>query len=494
VAEWPKNRSAALFLGRFFRASRPLSKEARLGLSRCLAPQTEKESFTLSGNISPRIASKFYHARALTFALTLAIFASSVSPAGAQVTNANDSGPGSLRQQIADSLPGARIVFDASLDGATINLASPLIIHSAALAIDASSLTAGVTIDAGGTSRDGASNRHCFVDNGALLEFVGPIAFVNGRAQGGNGGAGDGAGGGAAGMGGSFFINSGDVTLIGVSFSNNVALGGNAGRSGTGVGAGNGGGGGGGGLGGGAAGDGGNAPEDLSGDAGAGGHGYLPLEASSLNGAGGDFQGPSIDGGDGAGGGGGPTDALGLSGGHGGFGGGGGGGAATQLASVGGTGGDGGFGGGGGGGGSEASDGGPAGNGGEFGGDGGQGGFTIQGGGQGGGGGGGAGLGGAIFLRAGALTLTDCVFENNTADGGQGSPGSGSKGNAGQDGQNGQGKGGAIFVMLGATASAADVDFMDNAASDALGLPNDNNDTFGAIQTPSTVRDWALYD
>ena len=40
------------------------------------------------------------------------------------VTNTNDSGPGSLRQLIADAAPDDTISFDASLSGQTIVLSS----------------------------------------------------------------------------------------------------------------------------------------------------------------------------------------------------------------------------------------------------------------------------------------------------------------------------------------------------------------------------------
>jgi hypothetical protein len=107
-------------------------------------------------------------------------------------------------------------------------------------------------------------------------------------------------------------------------------------------------------------------------------------------------------------------------------------------------------------------------------------------------------LGGAIFLRTGALTLTDCVFDNNSATGGQGSLGSASSsgggGISGEDGTDGQGKGGAVFVLTGATARASGVIYFNNVASDADTTTDDNNDIFGAIQGPSAVSDWALYE
>ena len=94
-----------------------------------------------------------------------------------------------------------------------------------------------------------------------------------------------------------------------------------------------------------------------------------------------------------------------------------------------------------------------------FGGDGGAGGSG------GGAGGGGAGLGGAIFIRAGSLTLADNSFTDNAASGGTGA-------------NNGQGKGGALFVLSPATVSEC-ATFSANSATDAAGSGTDTNDTYG---------------
>src|SRR6476646_5000535 len=68
------------------------------------------------------------------------------------VTNAGDSGPGSLRAVIAGADSGDTIVFDASLDGETVDL------NSGEMAIDKSLTIEGpgasqLTIDAGHDSR-----------------------------------------------------------------------------------------------------------------------------------------------------------------------------------------------------------------------------------------------------------------------------------------------------------------------------------------------------
>ena len=71
--------------------------------------------------------------------------------------------------------------------------------------------------------------------------------------------------------------------------------------------------------------------------------------------------------------------------------------------------------------------------------------------------GGGAGFGGAIFTRAGSLTLSSVAFNNNTAAGG------GSANSA----DNGQGKGGALFLYAGANAHLSEVTFTGSVAADA---------------------------
>jgi autotransporter-associated beta strand protein len=71
------------------------------------------------------------------------------------VTNANDAGTGSLRWALANAaaIPGANtITFDAALSGQTITTLSELAIGDSSVTIDASALTAPVTIFAGGTA------------------------------------------------------------------------------------------------------------------------------------------------------------------------------------------------------------------------------------------------------------------------------------------------------------------------------------------------------
>lgn len=61
------------------------------------------------------------------------------------VVNANDSGPGSLRQAITDAAAGDTIIFDDGLSGSTITLSSTLVIGTN-ISIDASNLTTPITL------------------------------------------------------------------------------------------------------------------------------------------------------------------------------------------------------------------------------------------------------------------------------------------------------------------------------------------------------------
>lgn len=87
--------------------------------------------------------------------LALAFSALGITPARAAtftVTNANDSGAGSLRQAITDAVAGDTITFDPSLSGATIPLTSELILDKN-LTIDGSSLTSQVIISGNNSVR-----------------------------------------------------------------------------------------------------------------------------------------------------------------------------------------------------------------------------------------------------------------------------------------------------------------------------------------------------
>ncbi len=284
----------------------------------------------------------------------------------------------------------------------------------------------GATIQGPGADKllidGGGATRLFFIQGGTVV--MSGLTLANGLGLGGN----SGGGGGAAGMGGAIFQNSGSLTLTGVTLSGNKGAGGNSGPSST--------------LGSGGGGFGGDQVIAVNGGSGAGG--------GDLGGVGGTTSANASlggNGGDGAGG------AAGVNrGGNGGFGGGGG--LSVSNASVPGAGG---FGGGGGGNSSGSTLGVP--------------GF---GGGRDRSGGGGAGFGGAIFVRTGNLSMTDTVFTNNLAVGG------------GLGASAGQGKGGALFVMQGATATAVRVTFTGSIAPDAAldSFTGYDGTTFGARQCP----------
>ena len=302
-----------------------------------------------------------------------------------------------------------------------------------------------LTVDGGGLHRP-------FIVNGGTL-VLDQFTVANGLGKGGDGLAG---GGGAAGMGGGLFINKGGVTLLRMTFQGNTAQGGNSGFGLDG-------------QAGGGGGFGGDSPG--TGGAGAGG-GVLGGTggAGDLDGAEGE-GGPAVDG-DGAGGGtAGIGDQLGGDGTWGG-----GGGFAVDRDSGGGQGSP--FGGGGGGSGGDLATGflpgGASGVAGFFGGEGGKGdGISVA-----GRGGGGAGLGGAVFLRAGSLAMSQCQFVDNHAVPGQGA-------------NPGQGKGGALFIYEYNLATKATYSlqtlqaqtYSGNTATDLVESPTYDNANYYVAQT-----------
>ena len=359
------------------------------------------------------------------------------------VTSVADSGPGTLREAMETSsaapLLRTAVTFSVTTP-ATITLASDLPSVVGTLYLVGPGTPADLAIDGAGT------NRILFVDGGRAV--LSDVTLQNGRAQGAVGGPpaspqGGGGGGGAAGMGGGAFVNGGVLSCTRVRFTGNGAQGGTGGGVFT-PGLPGGGGGGGGGV----------RTSGAGGAPGTGGAGGGGGPFGGAGGAGSTVSGTAGQaGGAGAGGGGG----LGSTGGAGGFGGGGGGG--TNVFAPG-TGGAGGFGGGGGGGASGAA-------GGTHGGAGASDPFS-------GGGGGGAGLGGAVFVRLGALLLVDCAFDANTAAGG-----AGGAGNAG--GAVGLGKGGAIYLMPAAFATQTGTTFTSNVANNDAAIPGDDDDVFGTF-------------
>ena len=379
---------------------------------------------------------------AMACLIVLSVAALDSRAANSVVTSLNDSGAGTLRQAILDAnaAPGspAAITFNIN-SGGTIMLASmlPVLTNPMGISIDGSNLGNGAITINGGSTTNATGDRIFFVGvNGAdgtgltatptTPYSIANLFLQNGNARGGSGGSGTFGGGGGAGMGGAIFLNAGNLVVTNVTLSNNRAVGGDGGISiggsnGNGAGGGMGGKGGdgaatnvGGGGGFGLSAAGGNA-------ASAGAQGGFVGAFGGGTGANGAFGGGANAGGGGggsvsvqSGGGGGVAGGSGTVGssGPGGFGGGGGAGTTAGGAA-------GGFGGGGGAGNNAGSGG--------FGGGGGA--TTISGaigaGGFGGGvggqtnssqasGGGGAALGGAIFVRQGAmLTINDTAINGS---------------------------------------------------------------------------------
>jgi uncharacterized repeat protein (TIGR02543 family) len=311
------------------------------------------------------------------------------------VSNLNDSGTGSLRDAINRAASEDSIIFQSGLTG-TIVLSSQLTIDKI------------LTITGPGPDRITVSgNNQCRVfkvmgNNSLITVSISGLTVANGKAVGENGhygydgqGGVGGGGGGASGGGGGLSITGGTVTISNVTFANNCAIGGDGGHGGEGW-------------------------ETSGGYGYGGGGGSSDLGIDSLGGAGGTSTQMGGEDGNmysgGGGGCGGWTNSSGYSGGRGYY-----------------FGGDGGFGGNHGG---QEFFYGMAG----YGGDGGQ---------------GGSGLGGAVCLTNGSLTISNSTFNGNMAIGGRGGNAgdtwfslSGQEGRyfGGHGGDGGAGKGGAIYI------------------------------------------------
>lgn len=102
--------------------------------------------------------------------------------AGAQdVLNTNDSGPGSLRQALADASLGATITFDTELSGETILLSSPVVITQS-VTVDASDLSDEITIS-------GTNTQLLTISGSAGRVILDSLTFSGGRNSSGSGAA-----------------------------------------------------------------------------------------------------------------------------------------------------------------------------------------------------------------------------------------------------------------------------------------------------------------
>ena len=157
-----------------------------------------------------------------------ALVAAGAPPAWAAdyfVTNATDSGAGSLRQAILDlNTAGAgthSIAFSSSLGTISIANDLPPILGTGQ----------NITITGNGNTVDGGTQHALLFIGGGVVE-VSDLNLSNGHAQGGKGGGSQfgGTGGGGLGAGGALFVNDGaTVTISGVAFTGNQATGGSGG-------------------------------------------------------------------------------------------------------------------------------------------------------------------------------------------------------------------------------------------------------------------------
>jgi len=120
------------------------------------------------------------------------------------VTNTNDSGAGSLRQTIADAVPGAVVGFAPALSGATIVLTSGPLAINTTLTIDGSTLTVAPTVS--GNQAKGVFS----LSNSSVITLT-RLTLSNGKSN--YGGA---------------IYNGGTLTLDRVTLSANQALNGGA--------------------------------------------------------------------------------------------------------------------------------------------------------------------------------------------------------------------------------------------------------------------------
>jgi hypothetical protein len=149
------------------------------------------------------------------------------------VKNTRDSGQGSLRQAILDAslTPEAdSVVFDSRVFRVprTIRLRSELVVNTDLKLIGPGTARLTLSGDRDGNGTNNLGDVAIFLIRSGTIS-ISQLTIADGRAQGQDGSPGN--GGGAAGMGGGLFINDGNVTLQNVVLRNNQATGGNGGKS-----------------------------------------------------------------------------------------------------------------------------------------------------------------------------------------------------------------------------------------------------------------------
>jgi hypothetical protein len=147
--------------------------------------------------------------------LALTFSATGVTPAYAAtlvVANADDSGAGSLRAAISSAGIGDTIIFDASLSGATIHLASTLTL-SKNVTIDGSALASQITIS-GDTNSNGTGDVRVFYVNSGVTATLNSLIITKGTDINGGGG---------------IFNDNGTLTVTNSALSGNSATNGGGG-------------------------------------------------------------------------------------------------------------------------------------------------------------------------------------------------------------------------------------------------------------------------
>lgn len=157
-----------------------------------------------------RSSRHLWYTRFFTFGLFAVLFCfmpQHLSAATFVVTNTNDSGPGSLRQTIAEAAPGDTITFATDLSGQTILLTTPLFIAKA-LTLDGSTLSTPITLS--GNNQE----RVMVIDVGATVRLT-DLVIADGLARGDS----------TMSVQGGALLTSGNVTLHRIYFRHNQVIG-----------------------------------------------------------------------------------------------------------------------------------------------------------------------------------------------------------------------------------------------------------------------------